>query len=67
MDVHVLLYLLNELRNRGKIEGLPRILSSFKQPTNALLRPSTKCRVGCFAIKHVFFQKLTSPISTTTH
>ena len=34
MSVHVLLNLLNELRKRDKMRGLPRILSLFRNMLN---------------------------------
>ena len=34
MSVHVLLSLLNELRKRGKMRGLPSILSLFRNEFN---------------------------------
>ena len=50
MSAHVLLNLLNELRNRDKMRGLPRILSLFRNKFNSfaakfLEKHTSQCQI----------------------
>ena len=43
MSAHVLLNLLNELRKRDKIRGLPSILSLFRNEFNNSIKQEHEC------------------------
>ena len=43
MSVHVLLNLLNEMGKRGKMRGLPSILSLFRNEFNNSIKQEHEC------------------------
>ena len=71
MSAHVLLDLLNELGKRGKMRGLPSILSLFRNEFNSNQPPSVGSRrlptreLVAFTIRHAFFSDIPHPLLHT--
>ena len=70
MSAHVLLNLLSELRKRDKMQGLPSILSFFRNKFNNSIIQEHKCyspaaiirnaKIGNIILLHAFFRTLSS-------
>ena len=56
ISVHVLLHLLNELRNRDKMRGLPSILSLFRNEFKNSVIQEYECLI-IFIIRHYDYLK----------
>ena len=48
MSTHVLLHLLNELRKRDKMRGMPGILCLFRNEFNYSIKQEHKCKILYF-------------------